>query len=431
MKYKIIVDKQPRSNPSDEKKEYEIDIEELRVKGDVYDSLVITRAEDYVMRRLSLSEYHVLTVLDEPIKEPIPELNIELFEGDNYIYLVEMEGNKFYAEYLIKNDFTDLYVTEIEMHSAIQQTADEIKLEVSKKISSDDGGVELASLIRQTAELIYMTANNFGWESLNSSMTTDGFLTATGGNIGGFNLGKEIFSSNLKLNNTYTQEDANRIRDIIMGDISPTPDDYEKYDLNRSGTFNSMDYANVINLINGKDSGKGTFILNSTDSKNAIQIIDEDDNKVITNIGLYGSYFRSLSAINCYITGDSFYYDSSNNTTIIISPETGEIHCVSLSQTSLAENKKNFEKLENALDIINKIDIYKYNLKNEKDGTKKHIGFVIGDNYKYAEEVTNTDNNGAEIYSLASICLQAIQEQQEQIKELQGKIERLENSKNI
>ena len=126
MKYKIIVDKQPRNNPSDEKKEYEIDIEELRVKGDVYDSLIITREEDYVMRRLSLSENMVLTVLDEPIKEPIPELNIELFEGDNYVYLIDMVGNRFYAEYLIKNDFTDLYVTESRMQSVITQTSSSI-----------------------------------------------------------------------------------------------------------------------------------------------------------------------------------------------------------------------------------------------------------------------------------------------------------------
>ncbi|WP_304970070.1 hypothetical protein [Romboutsia ilealis] len=33
MKYKIIVDKQPMTNPTNEKKIYEIDIEELRCKG--------------------------------------------------------------------------------------------------------------------------------------------------------------------------------------------------------------------------------------------------------------------------------------------------------------------------------------------------------------------------------------------------------------
>ena len=98
MQYKIIVDKQPMTNPSDEKKEYIIDIEELRVKGDVYDSLNIEMDRTYVTRRLSLSEYGVLSVLDEPIIEELTDLDIELFEGDNYIYLMDMQGNKFFAE---------------------------------------------------------------------------------------------------------------------------------------------------------------------------------------------------------------------------------------------------------------------------------------------------------------------------------------------
>lgn len=91
-----------------------------------------------------------------------------------------------------------------------------------------------------------------------------------------------------------------------------------------------------------------------------------------------------------------------------------------LTQTSLAESKKNFEKLQdNALEIIKNIDIYKYNLKNEKDTDKKHIGFVIGENYNYSKEVTSIDNKGVDNYSFTSLCCKAIQEQQKQIEQLQ------------
>ena len=154
MKYKIIVDKQSRVNPSDEKRTYEIDIEELRCKGSVADSIIFTREETYVMRRLSLSEYHVLSVLPEPVKEPLTDINIELFEGDNYIYLVDLVGNKFYAEYIVKNDFTDMYVTVNEMNSAIDQTASQIELTVNQKLqgyASNEDVTELNSKITQTA----------------------------------------------------------------------------------------------------------------------------------------------------------------------------------------------------------------------------------------------------------------------------------------
>lgn len=142
MQYKIIVDKQPSSNPSDEKKEYKIDIEELRVKGDVYDSLNIELNRTYVTRRLSLSEYGVLSVLEEPVIEELTEVNIELFEGDNYIYLSDMQGNNFYAEYLIKNDFNDIYATKNEMNSAITQTAQSIELNVNQRLEGYNETVE-------------------------------------------------------------------------------------------------------------------------------------------------------------------------------------------------------------------------------------------------------------------------------------------------
>lgn len=154
MKYKIIVDKQTRTNPSSEKREYEIDIEELRIKGNIYDSLIITKDEDYVLRRLSLSEYKVLSVLQEPVKEPIQDINIELFEGDNYIYLMDMQGNKFYAEYIVKNDFTDIYCTKNEMNTAISQSANQIDLNVNQKLTEYSTKEEMNSSINLKANEI-------------------------------------------------------------------------------------------------------------------------------------------------------------------------------------------------------------------------------------------------------------------------------------
>ena len=94
-----------------------------------------------------------------------------------------------------------------------------------------------------------------------------------------------------------------------------------------------------------------------------------------------------------------------------------------LTQTSLAEHKKNFEKLQdNALETIKNIDIYKYNLKSEKNTDKKHIGFVIGDNYNYSKEVTSIDNQGVDNYSFTSLCCKAIQELSQQVEELKKQL---------
>lgn len=104
-----------------------------------------------------------------------------------------------------------------------------------------------------------------------------------------------------------------------------------------------------------------------------------------------------------------------------------------LNQTSLKKDKKNFELFTGALEIVKDIDLYKYNLKSEKDGHKKHIGFVIGEGFKYSKEITSVDDNGNETgvdnYSMTSLCLQAIKEQQDLINTLRKEIDELKRSK--
>lgn len=100
-----------------------------------------------------------------------------------------------------------------------------------------------------------------------------------------------------------------------------------------------------------------------------------------------------------------------------------------LTQTSLESEKKNFEKFQNALEILKDIDIYKYNLKNEENETKKHIGFVIGDSFKYSEEVTSKNNDGVDLYSFVSLCCKAIQEQQDKIDKLEQEIKTLKEER--
>ena len=111
-------------------------------------------------------------------------------------------------------------------------------------------------------------------------------------------------------------------------------------------------------------------------------------------------------------------HNTNGDITINQNGSTGNITCVSLTQTSSADKKKNFEKLEDALDIVKDVDIYMYNFKFEKDTDKKHVGFIIGDNFKYRKEITSQKNDSAELYSMVSVLWKAVQEQQKEIEEL-------------
>lgn len=137
-----------------------------------------------------------------------------------------------------------------------------------------------------------------------------------------------------------------------------------------------------------------------------------------------------------YMVSDSIGVNSGNNSASM-TPDAINVgvstmysdHIVTpyVTQTSLEESKKNFEKLQdNALETIKGIDIYKYNLKDENDTDKKHIGFVIGDKYNYSKEVTSLDNQGVDNYAFTSLCCKAIQELTTKVKELENKIKEME-----
>lgn len=127
-----------------------------------------------------------------------------------------------------------------------------------------------------------------------------------------------------------------------------------------------------------------------------------------------------------YVVNNEMNYKIGNNT--VLNANSSRVLVNSLVQSSLESKKKNFEKLKSGLDIIKDIDIYKYHLKEQDDKEKKHIGFVIGNDYKYRKEVTNNDNDGVDLYSFVAVCCKAIQEQQKEIESLKKEIKSLKES---
>lgn len=159
MKYIIVVDKQSRTNPSNERREISFEIEELRRKDDVHDDLIIEHGQAKVIRRIALSKYGVTSILDNEVIEDLGEIKILLFKGDNYIYVKDEYNNQMCAEYIIESDFTDMYVTNLQMNSAIEQTSQKIELSVSKKLESYSTTEEIEAAIKIEADGIKSTVS--------------------------------------------------------------------------------------------------------------------------------------------------------------------------------------------------------------------------------------------------------------------------------
>lgn len=265
---------------------------------------------------------------------------------------------------------------------------------------------------------INMTSDNVTINSTNFSVTKDGDITAKSGIIGGFQLlDSKIRASNKEVgisSSTYTGDPA-----FWAGNIDPwenpnwqttTP-----FVVTNQGKLIASDVQITGGNINVIGDESTPTIRISSDSGDEVEMYP-------SNFWMSYDYFGD--SVSQYLQKGGYYVENES---------TGEstkvwydgITTPTLTQTSLENEKKNFEKYNNALDTLKNIDIYKYNLKNEEDGDKKHIGFVIGKDFKYSEEVTSKKNDGVDIYSFVSLCCQAIKEQQEEIEEQKKEIEKL------
>lgn len=182
--------------------------------------------------------------------------------------------------------------------------------------------------------------------------------------------------------------------------------------LNGSITSNNANITGgKINLSNDRRTGQRSFFIRYSD----------DNTNWLTWLSPENAQIGSGYECPVYLQGGK-----DNNSVCVDLGDTeiwgSGIKTPKLTQTSLESSKKNIERMsDNALSIIKKIDIYRYNLKDEQDINKKHIGFVIGKEYNYSKEVTSIDDEGVDVYSFVSLCCKAIQEQQEEIEQLQEK----------
>ena len=448
MQYKIVVDKQPMTNPSSEKKEYIIDIEELRVKGSTHDSLMFEIDKTYVIRRLKLSEYYVLSVLDEPIIEALESINIELFEGDNYIYLIDMQGNKFYAEYLIKNEFNDVFATRKEMNSAIDLTMQQITIAVNQKFTDYSTTEEMNAAINLKANEINAEVE----KKVDEETITGAYLILK---INGD-------TSEAKLNADKIELSANDVLNLLAGNTI----NLTSKNIAFSSTNFNVDKNGNMTCSNANISGTVTSN-NATITGGSIKVgnnfrVDSNGSMTCSDATITGGLIELISSnheanfqiteygggsqTRCFSGGMTFenpsYSSVINITSLLRDPlisvngandstnihasyiDTPQLICPDVTPSSSEKIKKNITKLtKNATEIINNSDIYEYNLKTDEDTDRKLIGFVIGDKYRTPDEVLSKDGEAVRLYSITGILWKAVQELSARIEQLEKEVQ--------
>ena len=363
------------------------------------------------------------------------------------ITLLGFENAILSVEYFLQNQYSNVFATEAYVNREIKQTADEINIQVAKKVNED----EVVSAINLSPEKIKLDSNRLEINSTYFKLSEDGMIESTGGKIGGFELQKNSLKiTHLPEESDFTQDDLLIVRNHVQNGASLSEKQIIKYDFNGDGKVTALDLLKLQNIVFVKNQNVNIEI-NSDDFENFINV-ESDNFGTSFNLSLSGTTIYSLTthditikvnngntSLNIFENG-TILADMTNSeggiwtiqnfgSQVFTVNKNGQVECVSLTQTSQEKYKKNFEKLENALEIIKNTNIYKYNLKTQDDNEKKHIGFVIGDNYKYSKEITSEKNDGVDIYSMVSVCFKAIQEQQEQIEILKQEIKELKGEK--
>ena len=211
------------------------------------------------------------------------------------------------------------------------------------------------------------------------------------------------------------------------------------------GVINLTGDQVIINSENFKVNGDGTINAKNGLFEGRIRIIDDfratSTQEVYDNptflMTSYEYYDDSDHEYNTYMSGGLIHMedDLGGYVKTTVGLGAGEIKCSgivwagSFERLCLETEKKDFEKFNNALKIIKNTDIYKYRYKNKNADSKKDIGIIIGQKYKYSKEITNDENNAVDLSNMVGVCFQAIKEQQEIIENLQKEIEKLKEAK--
>ena len=132
------------------------------------------------------------------------------------------------------------------------KTPEEADLETANPQTSVIKGATMAAydyLLAKKISADYISAGNLG---VNGTITASD-IEITGGEVGGFSIINGKITTPYTVPHTYTQSDADRVRSIIAGGITPTTQDYELYDITQDGTIDGIDFLIIQTAVEDYD----------------------------------------------------------------------------------------------------------------------------------------------------------------------------------
>jgi hypothetical protein len=356
------------------------------LNNEICDEFIYEDGKCKIIRRLGINSNGELYELEKEIIEHRDDINLEI-TSNSKIKLKSFNNVILKAEYLLQNEFTNNFVTEVDAIARINLSPGTAQIEASK----------LAQITADKINLEGYTTINDGFSIDEQGNATMKDATITGGDI---ILTGDVINPKFRITGTDAWEDTS----LLL-------------------------FPFAMNVIS---KSRGSLSLGLE------QLSMDNFSGETTEVGINSSHF--LGTIHKSTNTNSFIelavpYVYGNDPSIKVSKENvyseikhNGVWSGGFNNNSQESKKKNIVLDDGCLEEILESDIVNYHWNYEKEEDKKHIGLVIADNggnYKTPDKVTTHDGNSIDLYSMNGMAWKAIQELYEIIQKQQKEIDYL------
>lgn len=450
------------------------------------DSFDLVNNKASITRRIGVDSYGDLYDLVTPIITDLGEIIIPIAEGENYFDIVNYNATC-RVRWVIRNTYTSVFASTVELESSITQLANSINLQVSKKVGNDEiiARINMAVLGLDDAEvpedveksIIEILANKISITSDNFSITKTGVATFKEGTIGNWTLrngylfsnhyeGSTLYQSGLASVSTGTGSTVYMYAgcDITDGTsgVYLTDSNFfvrndglckaKWFEINGESGYLYVNYNSGRLAMGLSKSGIQQFLDNSSNNFWAsLQIYYE--NNVAKGEALYISDAQFLAVIdNVHGVYLAKFQRIGNNS----EPSRVDFYGPSYVDGAVIQTASSDERLKEnielsntkALEIIDDIDFYSFDWKDENKG-HVDVGFIaqrLQEDYdKLVIHSEGTNNKGEpidtyqiDLLNTLALTMKGVQElndkvdrQQEEVNRLKEELNKLKGEENV
>lgn len=420
---------------------YKLDFDFLNyMNANTFDKYVYRNGEQWIERNVGINEQGEMFRLPNTVIEKKGNINI-IVESDSTIQLLSFPSARLKVNYLLQNQYTDTFATNVELASKLEITTEKIESDVSAKYTTKDETRLLDSKIEQTATSIRSeVADTYSTKEETSQLNSK--IEQTASNITA-EVNKKVGNDEVVAKLNVAIQDGQGVINLTGNQVTIDSDNF-KLTSNGTITANSGTFGGDINTNKNAIVGDNLFIGTNQSStvinKKKINFTNDSFIERTTvgdaeSLSMQTPYFRVYVPSGTTRTSRfSCGHDSATTITaandIYLEAPRNIYESVQPIVTSDKRLKTKIKDIN--VDWINSLKVKQFEYKDISG--KENIGLIAQDyiNEEFSKYFIDTFEKNGEIYygiiygNITNALIKYCQQLNENIKLLQNKIKILE-----